>query len=40
MMDTLEKFYIFSETKVNNRINDRMTVKSNMIFDTIVRNDP
>jgi len=40
MMDTLEKFYIFRETKINNQINDRMTVKSNIIFDTIVRNDP
>jgi len=38
MMDTLERFYIFRET--NNQINDRMTVKSNLIFDTIVRNDP
>jgi len=40
MMDTLEKFYIFRETKINNQINDRKTVKSNIIFDTIVRNDP
>jgi len=40
MMDTLEKFYIFRETKINNQIDDRMTVKSNIIFDTIVRNDP
>jgi len=39
MMDTLEKFYIFRETKTNNQINDRMTVKSNIIFDTTVRND-
>ena len=40
MMDTLEKFYVFRETKINNQINDRMTVKSNIIFDTIVCNDP
>jgi len=40
MMDTLEKFYTFRETKLNNQINDKMTVKSNVIFDTIIRNDP
>ena len=40
MMDTLEKFYIFGETKINNQINGRMTVESNIVFDTIVRNDP
>jgi len=40
MMDILETFYIFRETKTNNQINDRMTVKSNLIFDTVVRNDP
>jgi len=27
MMDTLEKFYISRETKLNNQINDKMTVK-------------
>jgi hypothetical protein len=40
MMDTLEKFYIYRETKINNQVNSRMTVKSNIIFDTIVRNNP
>jgi hypothetical protein len=25
MMDTLEKFYIFRETKLNNQINDKLT---------------
>ena len=40
MMDTLEKFYIYRETKINNQVNSRMTVKSNIIFDTIVCNDP
>ena len=40
MMDTLEKFYKLRETKLNNQIKDRLTVKSNLIFDTVVRNDP
>jgi len=40
MMDTLERFYIFRETKINNRINDRLTIKLNIIFETIVQKDP
>jgi len=36
MLDTLEKFYIYRETKNGNQINDRLTVKSNPIFETIV----
>ena len=39
-MDTLEKFYIFRETKLNNQINDKLAVKPNIIFDTIVQKDP
>jgi len=37
MMVTLEKFYIFRETKLNNQINDKLTVKPNIIFEKIVR---
>ena len=40
MMDTLERFYIFRETKLNDQINDKSTIKPNIIFDTIVRRDP
>jgi len=40
MMDILERFYIFRETKINNQINDRLTVKPNMMFETIVQEDP
>jgi hypothetical protein len=40
IMNTLEKFYIFRQTKLNNQINEKMTVKSNVIFDTIIRSDP
>jgi hypothetical protein len=40
MMDTLERFYIFRETKLNNQINDKLTIKPNIIFDTTVRRDP
>jgi hypothetical protein len=40
MMDTLERFYIYKETKSNNQINDKLTVKANTIFETIVQEDP
>jgi hypothetical protein len=40
MMDTLERFYIFQEAKINNQINDRLTIKPNIIFETIVQKDP
>ena len=36
LMNTLEKFQIFRETKINNQINDRRTVKHNTIFYVIV----
>ena len=39
-MDAIENFYIFRETKLKNQINDRLTVKQNIIFETIVREDP
>jgi len=35
-MDTLEKYYIFRENKLNNQINDKLTVKQSSIFDMIV----
>ena len=40
LMNALEKFYIFRETKLNNQINDKLTVKPNAIFDVIIQNDP
>jgi hypothetical protein len=39
-MDTLERFHIFRETKFNSQINDKLTVKANIIFETIVHEDP
>jgi len=40
MMVTFERFYIFREIKLNNQINDKLTIKPNIIFDTIVHRDP
>ena len=37
MMNTIEKYYIYRETKMNNQINDKMTVQPNTLFETIVR---
>ena len=40
MLDALEKFYIYRETENGNHINDRFTVQSNLIFETIVKRFP
>jgi len=37
MMATLERFYIFRETKINNQINDKYY--SIIIFETTVQKD-
>jgi hypothetical protein len=39
MMDTIEKYYIYRETKLNDQLNDRLTVQPNIIFETIVQQD-
>jgi hypothetical protein len=39
-MDTVERFHIYSETRKNNQINDRNTVKPKAIFDVINSHDP
>ena len=36
MMNTLERFHIYNETKSDNQINDKGTVKQNIIFDTTI----
>ena len=40
MLHTLEKSYIYRETKCNNQINDKLTVKPNVIFDVLVHKNP
>jgi hypothetical protein len=39
MMDTIEKYYIYKEIKLNNQINDKLTVQPNVIFETLVQQD-
>jgi len=36
MLDTMEKFYIYKATRINNQINGKCTVKSNVIFETLI----
>jgi hypothetical protein len=36
MMDTLERYYIYKETKSNNQIKDNLTVKTNTIFEILI----
>jgi hypothetical protein len=40
MMNAIESFHIYNETKANNQINDRLTVRENAIFEAIVQEDP
>ena len=40
MLDSLEKFYIFKETKSGNQFNDKLTIQANPIFEAIVQNIP
>ena len=40
LMDTLEKFYIFREAKLDNQTDDKLALRPNIIFETIVQKDP
>jgi hypothetical protein len=37
MLNTLEKFYMYRETIIDNQLNDKNTVAPNAIFDAILR---
>jgi hypothetical protein len=39
-MGTVERFHIYKETRKNNQINNKNTVKLNAIFDAINSQDP
>jgi hypothetical protein len=36
LLNVIEKFYIYRETKINKQMNDRNTVTSNILFDTLL----
>jgi hypothetical protein len=37
MLDILENFYIYKETKRGHQINDKLTVQSNPVFEVLVQ---
>ena len=39
MMNTIERYNIYRETKMANQISDKLTVQPDAIFETIVRHD-
>ena len=40
MMNTLESYYIYKETKFNNQMKDKLTVKPNAIFEILIHQAP
>jgi len=38
-MDTIEKYYIYKETKNGNQINDKNTIKQNKIYDVVIQGE-
>ena len=38
-MDTIEKYYIYKETKNGNQINDKNTVKQNKIYNAVIQGE-
>jgi hypothetical protein len=34
--NTLERFHIYNETNIDNQINDKCTIRPNIIFDTLI----
>jgi len=39
LMDTIEKYYIYKETKNCNQINDKNTVKQNKIYYAVIQGE-
>jgi hypothetical protein len=39
MIDTIEEYYIFRKRKLNYQINDKLIIKPNLIFETVVHKD-
>ena len=39
MLNIMEKNYIYKETKIDNQLSDRCTIKRNKIFDTLILKD-
>jgi hypothetical protein len=39
LTDTMERYYIYKETYMNNQINDKNTAKPNINFETLIQNN-
>jgi len=39
-MDTLERYYIYKETKSNNQMKDKLTVKPNAVVEILIHEGP
>jgi len=39
-LDALESFHIYKAAKAGNQINDKLTVRGNELFETIIQQDP
>jgi len=39
MLDTMEKLYIYKETEIDDQINEKCTVKPNVIFEKLIVED-
>jgi hypothetical protein len=40
MMNTIVSFHIYKETRLNNQINDKLTITENAIFEALMQKDP
>ena len=38
-MNTMDKLYVYKETKLDQQVNGKNTVMQNMLFDVILQND-
>jgi hypothetical protein len=39
MMNAMEKYYIYTKTKLDKQINDKLTVQPNAIFENLVQQE-
>ena len=39
-LDALESSHVYKEAKARNQINDKLTVRENKLFETIIQQDP
>jgi len=40
MLNVLESFHVYKQTKAENQINDKLTAKGNEVFEAMLQHDP